>query len=61
MDYANRWKGDNQVLPPEEEPNLELEVAWAKFEPSTPNTFPEVQNGGFRHLMRSTNGKAGDV
>ncbi|KAH7091062.1 hypothetical protein FB567DRAFT_588966 [Paraphoma chrysanthemicola] len=58
------WKialaGDQEVFP-EEVPGLEIEVSWAKFTPPTPKSFPEVQNGGFKHLMFATTGKAGGV
>jgi hypothetical protein len=46
---------------PEEVLGLEIEVSWAKFTPPTLSTFPEVQDGGFKHLMFATTGKAGGV
>lgn len=40
---------------------FEIEVLWAKAKRPTPDTLPDVQEGGFKHLMYVTSGKAETV
>ncbi|KAJ4318448.1 hypothetical protein N0V94_004403 [Neodidymelliopsis sp. IMI 364377] len=56
------WKiitADHQIVAPEDTPGFEIEVSYAKIKPPTPDSFPEMQDGGYKHLLRATSGRAG--
>jgi hypothetical protein len=46
---------------PDDAAGFEIDVSYAKILPPTPDTFPEIQDGGFKHLMYATSGRAGGV
>ena len=49
------------TVTPESMAEVEIGVSWAKVKPATPNAFPEVQEGGFKHLVHATSRRAGGV
>ncbi|KAF9695044.1 hypothetical protein EKO04_006774 [Ascochyta lentis] len=52
---------DHQIIAPEDTPGFGIDVSYAKIKPSTPDSFPEMQDGGYKHLLRATSGRAGGV
>jgi hypothetical protein len=59
VSVTDRTQADGQVISPWNAPGFEIDVSWAKVTPPTPDSFPRLQDGGFKRLMHATNGKAG--
>jgi hypothetical protein len=54
-------QADDKYVHPDDAAGFEIDVSYAKILPPTPDTFPEIQDGGFKHLMYATSGRAGGV
>ncbi|KAF1930387.1 Di-copper centre-containing protein [Didymella exigua CBS 183.55] len=52
---------DHRIITPEDTPGFQIDVSYAKMKAATANSFPEMQDGGFKHLPRATSGRAGGV
>ncbi|KAJ8112746.1 hypothetical protein OPT61_g4959 [Boeremia exigua] len=50
---------DHRIIAPEDTPGFKIEVSYAKIKPATPDSFPEMQGGGYKELSRATSGKSG--
>lgn len=54
-------KADHRIVAPEDTPGFQIEVSYAKIKPPTPDSFPEMQGGGYKHLAGATQGKPGGI
>ncbi|KAH6644006.1 common central domain of tyrosinase-domain-containing protein [Boeremia exigua] len=50
---------DHRIIAPEDTPGFQIDVSYAKIKPPTPDSFPEMQGGGYKQLLRATSGKSG--
>ncbi len=52
-------QADHKIIAPEDTPGFQIDVSYAKIKPATPDSFPEMQGGGYKQLLRATSGKVG--